>query len=126
MKKVYKILIVEDDKLTLKAMQYKFQQSNFSVKVSQNAEDGLKILTAFKPDAIILDILLPGINGYEFLEEIKKNLEWRKIPVIIASNLSEDPEITAKENKGYVDYVVKSELDLDDLVSRTKKIIALK
>jgi len=124
MKKI-SILIIEDDKFILKAMQSKFKQANFLVKASSSAEEGLKILAKLKPDAIILDILLPGINGYEFLEEIKKDPVWNKIPVIIASNLSEDPEITVKENKGYVDYVVKSELDLDDLVSRTKKIIAL-
>jgi len=122
MKKIGKVLIIEDDKFILKAMQYKFEEADFDVKVSPTAEGGLEILEKWTPSAIVLDILLPGIDGYAFLRSVRNHPEWSKIPVIVASNISEDPNIEPGEKTGYIEYVVKSDLDLDGLVKRVKKI----
>ena len=122
MKKSNKVLIVEDDKFILKAMQYKLGEAGFNVATSQTAEDGLKILDKWVPDAIVLDILLPGVDGYAFLRSVRSHTIWNKIPIIVASNISEDPNIEPGEKTGYVEYIVKSDLDLDDLVKRVKKI----
>ena len=67
MSKTPKVLIVEDDKFISKAMSMQFKAKKFMVKAVLNAEDGLELLKIWIPDAIILDILLPGIDGYEFL-----------------------------------------------------------
>lgn len=115
MKKNPKVLIIEDDKFISKAMKYKFEEAKFSVKVTRTAEEGLKILEKWVPNAIVLDILLPGIDGYEFLRKAKDDPKLKDIPVIVASNLPEDEEGTA----GATDYIVKSDLDLDVLVSKT-------
>lgn len=109
-----KVLIVEDDKFIVKAMTIKFKNSGFLVKSTYTAEEGLITLKSFLPDVIILDIILPGINGYEFLKKVKNDSKLKNIPVIVASNLPEDEEGTA----GATDYIVKSDLDLDELVKK--------
>ena len=111
-----KILIVEDDKFVAKAMALKFQEEGFIVKAFDRAEDGLNILKTWIPDVIILDILLPGIDGYAFLRTIKNDSQLKNIPVIISSNL--DEQIGADESAN--EYIVKSDLDLDDLVKRIR------
>ncbi len=117
MKKTPKVLIIEDDKFIGKAMKYKFEEKKFKVDAVRTAEEGLELLKTEKklPDVIVLDILLPGIDGYEFLRRVKSDERLGKIPVIVASNLPEDEQGTA----GTTDYIVKSDLDLDELVAKT-------
>ena len=91
-----------------------FKAKKFMVKAVLNAEDGLELLKIWIPDAIILDILLPGIDGYEFLKRVKSNKKLKNIPVIVASNLAQDEE----KSKGAIEYIVKSDLDLDGLVKK--------
>ena len=119
MSKTPKVLIIEDDKFISKAMSIQFLTKNFVVKAVLNAEDGLKLLKAWIPDAIILDILLPGIDGYEFLKKVKSSEELKNIPVIVASNLAQDEE----KSKEAIEYIVKSDLDLEELVKKTLKNI---
>ncbi|WKZ25583.1 MAG: response regulator [bacterium] len=114
-----RVLIIEDDKFINKAMKYKFEESNFLVKTVRTAEEGLVILNEWLPDVIILDILLPGIDGYEFLRRVKDDNKLANIPVIVASNLTESEDGT----RGATDYIVKSDLDLDQLVKRAIKNI---
>lgn len=117
-----KVLIVEDDKFINKAMKYKFEESGFMVKAVRTAEEGLVVLKEWIPDAIMLDILLPGINGYEFLRKVKADEKLKDIPVIVASNLPESEDGT----RGANEYIVKSDLDLDQLVKRAIKNINLR
>jgi len=114
-----KVLIVEDDKYIVKAMTMKFKDSRFIVKSTYTAEEGLIILKSFLPDVIILDIILPGIDGYEFLKKVKSNDKLKDIPVIVASNLNQNENKTT----GAIEYIVKSDLDLDELVKKTIKNI---
>ena len=110
-----KVLIIEDDKFITKAMKYKFEEKKFTVKTCRTAEDGLETLNSWLPDAIVLDILLPGIDGYEFLRRVKADSQLKDIPVIVASNLPKDEEADI----GALEYIVKSDLDLDTLVKKT-------
>lgn len=113
------VLIVEDDQFISKAMTIKFKDSDFIVKATYTAEEALTLLQNFLPDIIILDIVLPGINGYEFFKKVKADDRFKDIPVIIASNLT-PYEI---DTKGITDYIVKSDLDLDELVKIANKNI---
>ena len=114
-----KVLIVEDDKFVLKAMDYKFKEAGFEVKLAPTAEIGLGILETWRPNAIILDILLPGIDGYAFLRTVKADSKLKDIPVIISSNLDEE----VGSDPSASDYIVKSDLDLDELVKKVFKQI---
>lgn len=116
--KKLRVLVVEDDKFILKAIRYKFEEANFEVKTTLTAEEGLEILKDWTPDMIVLDVLLPGIDGYAFLREVKNNLKWCKIPVVISSNLDEQIGADPRANA----YIVKSDLDLDELVLKIRKL----
>ena len=110
-------MIVEDDKFILKAMDYKFTEACFKVRVAMSGEEGLQILKTWFPEVIVLDILLPGIDGYAFLRTIKADPKLKNIPVIISSNLDEDVGFHPMASQ----YIVKSDLDLDELVKKVRK-----
>ncbi len=112
-----KVMVIEDDKFISKAMRYKFEEAGFVVRSFRTAEEGLENLKKWIPDVIVLDILLPGIDGYEFLRKVKNDESVKNIPVIVASNLPEEEGGT----RGATDYIVKSDLDLDALVKKTLK-----
>ncbi len=114
-----KVLIIEDDKFISKAMLYKFEEYKFTVRAVRTAEEGLELLKKWIPNVIILDILLPGIDGYEFLRKVKSDERVNTIPVIVASNLPNDEEM----HIGAIEYIVKSELDLDELVKKAVRNI---
>jgi CheY-like chemotaxis protein len=113
-----KILIVEDDLFILKAMRLTFESAGLKVKTCQTAESGLQLISHWIPDLIVLDVLLPGIDGYAFLRQIKADKKLQNIPVIISSNLSDE---TKHDDLGVVDYIVKSELDLNILLAKIIK-----
>ena len=118
-KRVPKVLIIEDDRFILKAMRYKFEEAGFSFKAVRTAEEGLTLLEKWVPDVIVLDILLPGIDGYEFLRKVKADPKLKDVPVIVASNLPDDEEMDI----GAIEYIVKSDLDLDVLIAKTLRNI---
>lgn len=114
-----KLLIIEDDKFISKALNIKLTKHGFETKTAMNAEKAIDLLGDWIPDLIILDLMLPGLNGYNFLRKIKSDLKYKKIPVIVASNLPEDPEKEPDEKSLYEEYIIKSDLDLETI---TKKV----
>lgn len=125
MKKFSKVLIIEDDKFISKAMKHAFEKKSFQVKLAPTIKSGVQILNEWEPDSIVLDLILPEKDGFSFLRETKMHPKWSKIPVIVTSNLAQDPFVEEGENTGYVEYIVKSDLDLGDLVKKVERIISL-
>lgn len=119
MAKKPKILLVEDDAFLVKAMLIKFEEAGFKVKTSPTAEEGQEILTKWRPDVVVLDILLPGQDGYSLLRTLRADPKLKDIPVIISSNLDERIGATPQADE----YIVKSNLDLDELVTRIRSHI---
>jgi CheY-like chemotaxis protein len=103
----YKILIIEDEPIIIKSISYFLLQENFSVLFSLNAEDGLAKTLNEKPDLIVLDIMMPGMNGYQFLSHLKKTKEISHIPVIILSSLSRESDVLQGLERGAADYLTK-------------------
>lgn len=120
-----KILIVEDDIITTKIIGHILRQNNFVVGSSSNAEDGLKKVLKDKPDLILLDIMLPGMDGYQLLTKLKANKETSHIPVIILSSLASERDVIKGLEKGASDYVLKP-FSPQILFFKIKKILALK
>lgn len=105
-----KVLLVEDEPLLIDLYQEAFEKERFDLVVADNGHDAIK-KAADLPDLILLDILLPGINGFEILRQLKKNGKTKDIPVIVLTNLGS--EQTDKDKRlalslGAVDYLVKS------------------
>jgi len=116
-----RILIIEDEPALLKVVAETLRTENFEVATATDAEKGQALLPRFKPDLILLDLILPGKNGFEFLKEIKGSAEFSKIPVIILTNLGDEEEIRQGLNLGAVDYLIKADYDLEDVVNLVRK-----
>jgi len=116
-----KVLIIEDDPFMVDLMVRKFGQGGFAVLHAQNGEDGLAKAASERPDIISLDIMLPGIDGYEVLRRLKADEELAKIPVIVCSNIGNDEDIQKAKDLGAIDYLVKISVEFDDLVARFRR-----
>jgi len=116
------ILLVEDDPFLSSILQLKLDKENFKTIRAADGEEALNLLTeqGLKPDAILLDLILPKKNGFEVLETIRQDPTLEKLPVIIISNLGQPSDIERGKSLGVIDYFVKARLSVDDLVNRIK------
>jgi DNA-binding response OmpR family regulator len=118
-----KILIIEDEKDLRFFIIRALKEEGFEVIEAIDGEEGIEKAKKEKPDLILLDLLLPGISGYEVLARIKKDPEMEMIPVLILSNLGQQEEVEKGLKLGAVDYLIKANFTLDEIVERVKKII---
>lgn len=118
-----KILIIEDDPLINKMYAEKLSRDGYQTEVAENGLIGLEKLKASPPDLVILDIMMPKMGGIEVIEEMKKDTNLEKIPIIVLSNLSESPDIEKAKKRGVKEYLVKSDLDPEDVTNAVKKYL---
>ena len=116
-----KILIVEDEEILSTVLQEKFENENFKVEVAQEGSVVLAMAKKFKPDIILLDILLPKMNGIEVLKHLKNDDDISNIPVIMLTNLSEDVKIKEALELGAIDYLVKTQHPINEVVEKVNK-----
>ena len=116
-----KVLIIEDDKFLRELLQVKLKKENFSVFVAVNGEEGIKKAQEEQPDLILLDLILPNIDGFEVLKRIRDNPAIAAIKVIVLSNLGQKEDVERALNLGAVDYLVKAHFTLDEIVEKAKK-----
>lgn len=120
-----KILIIEDEAMLQRALTEFLESEKFEIVNALNGEEGLMMAKEKKPDLILLDIILPKKDGYEVLEEIKKNEDTKKIPVIILTNLESAEDIQRAFDAGATTYLVKSNYKLDDVVKKIKDTLKI-
>jgi len=118
------LLIVEDDKFLHKILLTKFQKEGFDVRGAADGEEALQALLTFQPTVILLDLILPKMNGFEVLAEIKTNAKTAGIPVIVLSNLSQDEDIRRAMELGAVGFLVKADRSINDVVQQVKETYA--
>lgn len=118
-----KIIIAEDDQFLSNAYRVKLTKEGYDVKMTSDGEELLEVLKTYKADLVILDLLMPKKDGFETLKEIKENPNLKNIPVIIASNLGQTNDIDQGMKMGASDYIVKSDLSLEDLLKKIKELI---
>lgn len=120
-----KILLVEDDPMIVRMYQRKLEKDGFKVSLAFNGEEGLEALKKEKPDIILLDIMMPKMNGIEMLKIVKADPVFKDIPVVILTNLGDRPEDVQKSKDfGAEDYWVKANVSLKEVAERIKKILA--
>ena len=115
-----KILVIDDDHLTTEILATCLESEHFEVVSAADGEEGLEKAKGIKPDLIILDILMPKMNGYTFVRRLKFDIELRHIPVIILSGQDKMKDLFAIE--GISDYLVKP-LKEDELLAKVKKYL---
>lgn len=118
-----KILVVEDEELIGDLLQRKLMQEGYYASVARDGEEALKQIQEDKPDMILLDIVLPRLNGFEVLEELKKDDVFRQIPVIIISNSGQPAEIERAKELGVRDWLVKTEFDPREVLEKVQRQI---
>ncbi|MCD6233007.1 response regulator [bacterium] len=118
-----KILIIEDDRFLRELMARKLEQVGYEVVESVDGEDGLKKVSQEKPDLVLLDLILPGIDGFEVLSKVKEKPELSAIPVIILSNLGQREDIEKGLKLGAVDFLVKAHFTPNEIVDKVKHLL---
>src|SRR5476649_634429 len=121
-----KILLVEDDAILVEMYQAKFELEGHEIRVATNGEECLDIIDEFMPDLVLLDILMPKLNGFHVLKEIKKRPKLRQVPVILLTNLGETEVDMNKELAtalGVTDYLIKSHHTPDEVVQKVVKTL---
>lgn len=119
-----KILIVEDDALLLRMYQEAFKSDGFEVLFAGDGQEGLDVARANKPMIILLDIMMPKMNGMQMLEQLKADSAIRNIPVIMLTNLSDTMDAERALKLGAVKYVIKSENKPREVINIVKDILA--
>lgn len=117
MKKQRIILIVEDEPI-VKIVEEKFDKKGFIVDVARDGVQAVEKVHHLKPDLILLDILLPRMNGFEFLKVIRSEPGLKEIPVVIFSNLGNSYDFQKLKELNVVDYIVKANVTIHELVER--------
>lgn len=120
------IMLVEDDVILVEMYQAKFELEGHNITVATNGEECLEILGDYLPDLILLDILMPKLNGFHVLKEIKKEPKLRNIPVILLTNLGEaevDMNQELANALGVNDYLIKSHHTPDEVVDKVMRTL---
>ncbi|MFA5109171.1 MAG: response regulator [Patescibacteria group bacterium] len=117
------VLIIEDDVLLVQAYQIKFKKEGIDAQVAFDGREALAFLDKEPPGVVLLDLMLPGISGFTVLEEIRKNEKWKEVPVIILSNLGQTNDIERGKAMGVVDYVVKANVKINEIVEKVRKFL---
>lgn len=119
-----KVLITEDDPLMSRMYQKIFTFEGYEVIAASNGEEGLEKAKTEKPTIILLDVMMPKMNGIQMLEKLKLDPESKKIPVIMLTNLAGEKDAEVAMTKGAVKYIIKSEYDPKQVVDMVKEILA--
>lgn len=118
-----KILIVEDDPPLLKVLEAKFKGEGFEVLTAMNGEEGLESALENEPDIILLDLIMPKMDGVTMLKKLRETPYGAAANVVVLTNLSDSASVMQSMESGVYDYLVKTNWKLDAVVDRVKKIL---
>ncbi|MCK5027160.1 MAG: response regulator [Candidatus Pacebacteria bacterium] len=116
------VLIVEDEGLLRELMAEKLQIEGFNTLEATDGDEGLEVALKELPDLIVLDLLMPKMGGMEVLRKLREDDRGRGIPVIIVSNLSGKENIAEGAGLGAVEYLIKANFSLDEIVDKIKEM----
>ena len=119
-----RILLVEDDRFLRKAAETTLKQQGYTVITAADGEEALRVAGSAPPDLILLDVIMPKLNGFQVLDALKKDPTTAHIPVIILSNLGQDRDVQQAMEAGATAYFIKADLSLQALVQRVGETLA--
>ncbi len=115
------VLIVEDDSFYLKIYKTKLEKENIAAELANNGDEAIKIIKEKgAPSLMLLDLIMPGKDGFQTLAELKASPEMKDIPVIVLSNLSQEEDIKKIMETGAIEYLVKSNTPIQEVINRLK------
>ena len=117
------VFVIEDDLLLVKAYQAKLQREGIELWLATDGKEALEFLHKDPPNVILLDLMRPGMSGYDVLAHFRKNDQWKKVPVFILTNLSQPEDIEKGKALGVEEYLKKSNLRIADIIEKLKKYL---
>ncbi|HEY3483294.1 MAG TPA: response regulator [Streptomyces sp.] len=121
---VRRVLLAEDDRFLRKAAETALKRHGFTVVAAVDGEEALRLARAAPPDLVLLDLIMPRMQGFEVLRALKADPATAPIPVVILSNLGQDGDMKQAMDAGAAGYFVKANLSLQDLVKRVGELVA--
>ena len=118
------ILLVEDDQFLSVLLKNRLVQEGFNVLLAVTGDEALKILETNKPNLILMDIILPAKSGFETMESIMADPKYGRVPVMIISNLGQDSDIARGKQLGAIEYFVKAQISIDEMVIKIKEFLS--
>lgn len=124
MEKKSLILLIEDDKMLCDMYSAKFSREGYEVHIAENGSVGVKMAKELKPDLILLDIIMPKMDGFAALKELRKKEETKDIPVILLTNLGQEQDIKKGKELGADDYFIKANHTPTEIVEKVKDMLS--
>lgn len=118
-----KILLIEDDPLMMRLYKKVFERNGFEVEIAERGPEGLAKAESSKPDLILLDIMMPEMDGFEVLKRLKENPSTHDVKVIALTNLAGEEDAKKAIELGAVRYIIKSEHDPEEVVKSSKEVL---
>jgi DNA-binding response OmpR family regulator len=116
-----KIVLMEDEEILANMYKIKFSNAGYNIEVAGNGEVGLKLVKRIKPDIILLDIIMPEMDGFAVLAKLKSDTTLKKIPVFMLTNLGQEEDMKKGKDMGAVGYYVKADVTPGELVKTVNK-----
>lgn len=118
-----KILIVEDDKFLSLVLKGRLEKEGVGVIQAFDGKEALDVLKKDIPDLILLDLIMPNMSGFEFLEILRQDPQYGTIPVVVISNLGQESDVEKAKSLGVIEYYVKVRTSIDDLILKIKNLL---
>lgn len=115
-----KVLVIEDDSLLQDMLAQQLSKDQWVVSYAKEGDKAIELARSEKPDIILLDLMLPGISGYDILATLKKDPDLGRVPVIVLSNLGQQEDIDKGLQLGAADFMIKSNFTLDEVSAKMK------
>ncbi|KKT90984.1 MAG: Response regulator [Parcubacteria group bacterium GW2011_GWF2_45_11] len=118
-----KVLLIEDEEMLSNMYEAKFTKEGFDIKKALDGETGLELMKTHKPDLVLLDIIMPKLDGFSVLKKIKEDPATKNVPVILLTNLGQDEDVKKGNNLGAAGYLVKANLTPAQVVDKVKEYL---
>ncbi len=119
------ILIVDDDPFILDMYVLKFQEKGFAIAIAKNGKDALKKMKETSPRVMLLDIVLPAMDGFEVLRTLKEDPALRDVKVILLTNLGQKEDVDRGMKLGADDYIIKAHFTPNEVVEKVKRVLGI-
>ncbi len=118
-----KVVIVEDDVFVQKSFSFPLEKADFLVTLVNTGTDAIQTIRSIKPDLILLDVILPGKNGFEILKELKADKKLSPIPVIMITDLAQENDVQKGFKLGAIDYIPKATTPIHEIIKKAHIIL---
>ena len=123
---MFTVLVVEDDKFLRELISQKLIKDGFEVESAVDGEEGIKKARELKPNIVLLDLILPGVDGFEVLSKMKSDPDLSSTPVIILSNLGQKEDVEKGLKLGAIDYLIKAHFTPGEIIEKVKNVLKQK